>query len=235
MNHFLEHILARHSNTDNAIQPRLAGRFEGSAIGNKEMNEEVGDKATMSPIQSINIFRKEATGITMPASVNDTVQPPVSSNDQQSQLGEKIISSNGEINKPVTNNIFQPIQSIVQDNSTTKVIHEQLDDPFVDKVTDSDMIKSNDYQESLLETKVPVSNFLQDFSQPSFLQNPVIPQEAISLPSLQTNQSTSIIKVSIGRIDVRANTVAGNQKVPSNTPVKSRTSLDEYLKKRNGA
>ena len=178
---------------------------QGSIIKNIiPVDKDAGEKITGE-----NIFKVEKSVFNEIKPANQFKEkPPVENFDEQELAGKVLMN-------------VQPGRSNKNDGNE----HEQ------DSPVKKNIIKPATKKEShLLEDSKPLQAGL---IKPS-IQNLNAGVNHNASPVLREQSMSSVIKVSIGRIEVRAVTSAAPVKVNSPVLQKPRLSLDEYLKNRNG-
>ncbi|HTN47544.1 MAG TPA: hypothetical protein VL098_14430 [Flavipsychrobacter sp.] len=250
MSSFLSHIIQRHTLPAENIQPRLQGRFEGGGSNSFEPVEEttIASPAVTSPAannmpvghvpasQQSGSPLKAIHSVNSPASTSQHTIPEKqtapSENKLVGDLPQKLSSYHNveltplskaipelaerdailptsDLKPPVPHSFAAPPTPLVVNNSTT---------------TNTEQIFTT---EKRFFNKTVNNSILNDQVKMELVEN--------HFQALQpTPAASSVIKVSIGRIDIRATptgtTVKGNQNEPSYKP---QLSLEAYLKNRN--
>jgi len=230
MNSFLEHIAARHINPLQQVQPRLSGRFETQqdfSLQDSYMGFDIEEntkttrefKQVNSQIISNIQLNKEASsqvtdpvikpgfvqGYNHPLDIKPLENKNVSFASLQSDEGQEKFS-------PVENMQDQPM------NKPVKLPVVTIENQKV--INEHNSINTGN-------TFVTTNHLLQDHL-PVHL--PVVGD--INLPPINTATGNSIIKVSIGRIDVRAIASSAPAKTNASASQKNRMSLDDYFQKK---
>ena len=234
MNNLLEHIAARHINPVQQIQPRLPGRYETqhSSIPNdpfidfnlEEYKEVISsDNQAKTKTVSDNNFNKQNT-------IQD-INPLAESNSfsKQNQLPE----SNTLENKTFVSPPLHPKEE------HSKILRETNNQQYDEVANEAEKMTAvnTDQRKVLIEhssytrpgNSVLIKNHLL---QENYLPTHLGEMSDLTLPQIYTS-GQSVIKVSIGRIDVRAVATSSPVKTNTSPTQKERMSLDDYFKKRN--
>jgi hypothetical protein len=239
MNGFISHIIQHHLQTESTIQPRLPGRFESfhAAQNQGGMDMVESDGFSTSPNQKIN--NPENNLIEKPISKNQI--PPVDSGN----LSDEIKPKGGLFSYPqletMNANNSNPFEVYTADQAARR--------SMADRTIDSDeRVRRN------LITDINSNIFVRENTNLSdrngnLLNEPVRPKSPSSLVFEKNRRSSAnqqavffenpgqkaepTIKVSIGRIEVRAIVTPQAVKKETHTTQNPGMSLDDYLKKRN--
>lgn len=250
LNQFVHNILSRHLNTMPVVHPRLTGRFESPVFSTS--NEPLAEANNIYQISnSINTNNRNSNiDVSKTTDNGQITKEPLhfntikneTGNDGEEKtsighdfVGKKRESENKESlslidenTKQVENwksNSIMPNDAIGQ-NETTDWTNRQIRNeiPIHTKSNDhSDQIKNGEGVESLVQNNILAGSLINS-SQPVYNS---------SLPINTLNSAQSIIKVSIGRIEVRAVNTPNQTKPTVNNSSKPKMSLEDYFKSRN--
>jgi len=238
MNGFISHIIQHHLQSESTIQPRLPGRFESfHAAQNRDgVDMAESDGFSTSPNQKTN------------NSENNLIENPIFKNQispvDSGNLSDEMKAKNGLFPKP---------ESAAMDANNSNPFEVYTDQAarrsMADRTIDSDeRVRGN------LITDINSNIFVRENTNLSdrygnLLNEPIRPKSPSSLVFEKNRRSSAnqqavffenpgqkaepTIKVSIGRIEVRAIVTPQAVKKETNTTQNPGMSLDDYLKKRN--
>jgi hypothetical protein len=237
MNNFINNVIRRHLQPENNIVPRVPGRFESFNVNTQELNEpnfmqsesfKIDPNTEIKNSNESTYERPVINGRKNSLDFNTTVTPG-KKNDEEVPFG---------------------IKTHYNENSTT------------DNTRNKDSKVSPDYPEQIIITHAEKSNLTTTMNSDVFTQNNTVPffkkensnkekvkrPEPLLIPQKtpditinkqlglfeNTEQRIQNIKVSIGRIEVRAIVSSLPEKKNAGISQKPNMTLDEYLKTRNG-
>lgn len=240
MNGFISNIISRQVNIDNNIKPRLPGQFE-------PLNFEPASSTELISNQLKNIHQGTAEII------NDAVIRPA-----MNTISDDISSSPGNVTKNTVASSIIPGKEKEAEITHPGIVRKKLllsDEQLQENITVNDSSSSTSPGE---EGNLRENSFMED--QPSLIKKAKKEQEEnaqkkyVIQPSFVNTRhqifknitsgysfsegggqinTSPVIKVSIGRIEVRAVPPANPVKVNRDTIQKPKMSLEAYLQKRN--
>jgi hypothetical protein len=241
MNHFIHNIIRRHLQTENNIIPRVPGRFETFNANRQDLNE-------------MNFIESEAFKTMGNNEIRKSNEPP----DEGRDVKEKGNTFDSDTNAIVYNKNSERAQFLIPNATFTNL--NEVSISAEDRIKTSD--DQNSTTDNTAKVANIFSNSKSDLTdiKPDFfvinrrvtlsekenpdkkkfkwhkaLLAPQKEQEAVNKQPLffENTEQTQNIKISIGRIDVRA-VVSPSGKKETPPQQKPNMSLDDYLKKRNG-
>ncbi len=254
MSGFIDSIVTRFNGADNIISPRLPGKFESSYNDESNLPEKTGTPVTPNDRTSaltvhdgdtqpsLNNGSRLFNTITSSGSndqekdfpfLNDRHKSIINTGDDHEQYGQK-----GSIQKEnLFNMVIRPSQKAENSNGDfyagTEIQQPIKNDPRINNV-DTVMFPNS------------VARLVEKEKQHNRIDKPVIPQIVaeqhredntnIADPHLEENDKYNrapLIKISIGKIEVRATPVTNVTKSKDHSAQKPKMSLEEYLQKRN--
>lgn len=241
MSSFLANIAARHTTPVSPVQPRLPGRFETQGLSSTHESEDLyayngytaspGQPAPVEPQHnpahhSVDI--ESGSKKTFAANISDL--PSIQQEDNTdtphlyASVSQTIVKNEGREtlvqSLPEMND--QPVSAPYYKQETNKADHPKSNQP-----------REKDH--SFAEKKAAANGSLHYYDQSSYLPDIQPVAKEFTMPFVQSGTAQSLIKVSIGRIDVRAATTpvpARPNSIPAQT---SRMSLDDYFNKKKNA
>jgi len=238
MNGFISHIIQHHLQSESTIQPRLPGRFESfHAAQNRDgVDMAESDGFSTSPNQKTN------------NSENNLIENPIFKNQispvDSGNLSDEMKAKNGLFPKP---------ESTAMDANNSNPFEVYTDQAarrsMADRAIDSDErvrgnlirdINSNIFVRENTNLSDRNGNLLNEPARPKSPSSLVFEKNRGSSANQQAvffenpgQKAEPTIKVSIGRIEVRAIVTPQAVKKETNTTQNPGMSLDDYLKKRN--
>ncbi len=249
MNRFTDNIIRRHISTENNIIPRPVARFEQmneENSGNNEIkifeqnNQIFGGNQKQSKKESS--FKKDESD-----NAYNLTTDIDSGNDEFKQISSKL-------NKTINRNVYGHLAinddtEIVQKNNDSIINNSQIQNHNVDKSNNSieeplelQDKKTNEFKSLFVENNQDYFNEIKDtlnqVNKSSYkiihTQQQKYPAESnFNLKKNIAQNDSPVVKISIGRIDVRAVVSTQPEKKVNNTTQKPNMSLDDYLKKRS--
>ncbi|HOZ85945.1 MAG TPA: hypothetical protein PK191_10705 [Niabella sp.] len=247
MNHFIEHIIARHSIQVPQVQPRLTGRFESQGFASNYMDSVEGfEQADSASFNRNDLNKKKDTAL------NDLGNNPVTDNleKENKEAATSLIGENSSLlinlmDADGFNKKTEKQESFQNGNTNLK------SDRFMSKADTKQDIHSewsnSDSEHFSLQTQqLNDSSISPNQSENThrldgdfFKTNPPLTRmpfaDELKLPVNNSNAGQSVIKVSIGRIEVRATSAPAQGNISGSTQKKTRMSLDDYFKSRKNA
>ncbi len=242
MSSFLNNIVTRHTNAASQVQPRLPGRFETHArhSNHESENLSVPDEyiATPSPAPGQPVALKRQHDL--PNIVADA------------EPGDNITSAGNILNpqpmrhndRATTSHLYpSPSQTIAAGNENAEGL---VQDPgYPDRASPGQFYNTQELnvpgrqktagqqqENNAFTEKEAADGFLHHYGQSNYLLNISPVAKEFTAPVIQAGTAQSVIKVSIGRIDVRATTTATPVKQNSIPAKTNRMSLDDYFNKK---
>lgn len=244
MNHFIEHIIARHSNHVAQVQPRLTGRFESQRFASNNTDSVEGFEQADSIPTNLNDYAK-VLKTSIPNSKINSVTGNIENENKEATTS--LFSENSSLQINLENNIISnsnPDKKEFFQNGNTNL----KSDHFMSKADTKPNIQSelpNSDSEYFPFQTQELNDFSTNRNQIEnthrldgafFNTNPSLTGMSIAdelkMPVNNTNAGQSVIKVSIGRIDVRANSAPAQIKNSGNTSPNTKMSLEDYFKSR---
>lgn len=229
MSSFLQHIITRHISTVPSVQPRLYNRFEPIAAENPL----TGDLKEMEATGTV--ASRQAAMVSQPVSASTAFKatvPPTTAG--RSSLSENMHAENsqkqaGNLNDEI---FLTPTNALpkTQHEEVVKNIHTVEPTLFKELISIPNHIHHNDHHEHDPEIINNDGQSLLNAAAPSIALNVV--SENIHRPDGMNTQGHSVIKVTIGRVDVRANTSTQIAKSRSTVQANTKTSLEDYFKRK---
>ncbi len=251
MTGFINSLVDRFSGATNIISPRLPGRFEPAF---PDLSNQLGEstiKDATSPVSNeinnipslkntdLRFFDKNYYKDQLSKDENTGYSPIEKQKEAGVNPVDNEISSNmqQQENNTIVNTFIQP-SGISNGNPLSFQVETTTRNE--QKVPSASNIGDNAVQPGFLDRQLEKERQRGQVDKSQILllrpEQYSIKSEEIGHPDLhehaQSNK-TPVIKVSIGRIEVRAVPVSNGVKVKDSSPQKPRLTLDEYLQKRN--
>lgn len=266
MNDFLSHLIARTSEENWGVQPRLPARFEPSQQSSQffkpaSLSEEAIDIVVKSPARLSSIVSQESYSSQPPA--QSPSHPPHPA--RQAADSASFITPSTEHRRDFATSQTNPVpehSSPKPSNSETSqiaqsplIVLDASDSPTSDSIPAAESLSQTPPIQPLEKRKslevasrsIPKQQFSQAEVKAEPLEetlsderrsHPLLPQTVSLSPTRLDNSkpvesSPPIIRVTIGRIDVRLKPQPETPSSRSQTPP-DRLKLEDYLKNRNG-
>lgn len=244
MNSFIDNILSMHFNDRQAMHPRKPGIFEISIPPVSPVNfQQIQSPENIYAIPNPTYINSEGLSSNKNKTDNsfqNNLHKEKYASIKEKSFTDKIITGNKKTLETSVKN-SDSIQNLKNTNSTIDKIQDNIGDKQKNTVYTNleERIKEPGLT---IKTNHPIQSktILPDkiFNQPLFINNK-LKNEAfgnIANPiknQFQNKQNHTIIKVSIGSIEVRTNNLSASPDKKSKPAEIKRMSLDEYLQKRN--
>ena len=255
MNGYINNIISRYVNPGLNITPRLPGLFEPQVsqpvslpvehtVSTTQIKDTTKDDLHLSTShkdwnQAAKTQKTEKAFLyndhedqNWPAKKNATAQKHSVEPQEQSFVNRPLIEDPVIEQKTFSSTILPLKREEKQEVNSLR--HETFDQADKDK---TGIKESFSFTKPRLNEPVPIEERIQ-YNSNTLLAPPayhsVLPNENRNISAFNYHEGTSVIKVSIGRIEVRAISSASHPvKTPVEKPPSTKMSLDDYLKKRN--
>jgi hypothetical protein len=250
VNEFISHIVDRHINSENFIVPRVPGKFESFDPGQRnpgEINSIESNVFNNDGTDAANIDTKKtlfqtsardsledfsSTGRTLNIAKQDDVTPPFSMPEKRIDNVNKapFFSENIPRKTPVLSTIEKGIDefaSATENMSLNRIQNNNLFNAVRPALTENNQNPFSQKEQTQKKPEDGSSSFTLVKNKASFENPRSIFQEKFQQETLP------VIKISIGRIDVRAIVSSPATKSTEQVSQGPNMSLDDYLKKRN--
>lgn len=257
MSSFINQIISRHIENNPVVLPRLPGRFESYPGWNSENEAEIftekqnprsfeneidsgippfeDNLETKNKIHSESA-QKQSDNTSLRNKKEDKILPRSNDlSDTEDEFNDEFLTSDTlNVEDKNISEIQTHFDKVVEDNSyapDTKIISHLV------KVTEGDRKEINRENEtsesgqstSFRNTELRVNvNANPPFGTTNHFINSLKP----GLPEMPANETRSVVKVTISRIDVRAVQSPPDNRKSNTPPPSSKTSLEDYLKNR---
>lgn len=256
MNSFSSAVMQRHMGQTDAVVPRPVGLYESTQKIGIEAQEQIEQSnpdaeynTQTTPINAVNRINPQFEVQTPYQSHSEDLSNQKEANTRLSytldarDTPQLVPSQNSDELKPFAPLIPAPVQSVAtprttdndlkdndsQPKKTEQLVQLHLIQPPNERqiVTHTEPIIKSENAVNIVQPATTTTNFGS--------QTPSNQSERFTAPPPKMNEppSTPIVKVSIGRIEVKAVVQTPSQPAKSNPPSKPRMSLDEYLKKQD--
>lgn len=225
MSDFLMNVLARSTGQARTIQPRLPSRFEPLQSAPEEIFQESFEQSS-----SLVLSSSQPSAPPSPQSAQGQSKPILRST---SELTDQASNSNSAVAPESSNSLIQASKGVTRSSATAPLnsaqanseLHSHLDTKEKDLLSARSPLVIHDAESHKTEVRSPVL-------QPQITRV----QEPASFANLPTPREPTVIKVIIGRVEIRATTtpIAAPSSPPSYQPPQPDLSLENYLRSRNG-
>lgn len=234
MSNFLANIAARHMNTVPQVQPRIPGRFE---------IQQASSVADPFPGFELNMEKKGVKELVEnnrePLAANSNKEVLNSFVDAKSVEPGLLIRDETVADDKIGVNRNHLLVSTNKKESKLKALPTESKQSAMQAISHDESLQIMSGEERKI---VSSNNLLIDsgntytfnenlLQQNHFPTNLTVLNEA-GFPAVNTSMGDSVIKVSIGRIDVRAITSPTTVKTSSSTSQQNKMSLDDYFKRK---